>query len=224
MPDDALLLHLRADHEARHVHQVDERDIEGIAHPHEPGRLVRGVRVEDAALLHRLVGNHADGTTGSAGEPDDDVLRPSRLDLEPRIGVEHRLDDLSHVVGRAGVGRHDLVQARDEALGRVFGLDERRRLAIGRRQVGKEPLHGSDALLVVRDLVIADARLVAVDLGSPHVVIGHALAGRGLDESRAAQRHRGRALDHRHEIREARDVGGAGGAGPEDGGDLRDHA
>jgi len=61
-----------------------------------------------------------------------------------------------------------------------------------------------------------------VHLRAAHVVVRDLLARGGLDEPRAAERHRGRALDHGHEVGKARDVGSARGARPQHRGDLGD--
>ncbi len=55
-------------------------------------------------------------------------------------------------------------------------------------------------------------------------LLGDLLADRGTHEVRTGERHRAAALDHRHEVREAGDVGGAGRARTHQRGDLRDHA
>src|SRR3546814_10472209 len=57
--DDALALHLRADHEPGHVGQEHEWDVEGVAPPDEPGGLVGRVAEEGAAQRHRVVGHDA---------------------------------------------------------------------------------------------------------------------------------------------------------------------
>src|SRR2546422_2412303 len=84
--DDPVFLDLGADQESRHVHQVHERDVEGVAHADEPSGFVGRVRIEDAALLHRLVRDHAHRVAAGASKPDDDVLWPRRLDFEPLLG------------------------------------------------------------------------------------------------------------------------------------------
>ena len=124
--------------------------------------------------------------TARPREPDDDVLGPCPLDLEPRVAIEDRLDHLAHVVGGSRVDRHDLVQALDRAVGGVARVDERRGFGVARRKIGKKAAHGGDAVGVGLDLVVADARLVAVDLRAAHIVVGHVFPGRGLDEARTA--------------------------------------
>ena len=76
MADDPRVLDLRADHEAGHVLQEDERDVEGVAEVDEARRLVGGVVLEDAAELLRLVGDDADRPAAEAREAGDDRLRP----------------------------------------------------------------------------------------------------------------------------------------------------
>ena len=82
MADDPRLLDLRADHEPRHIHQVDERDPVGVAEVDEAGRLVGGVVVEDPAELPGLVGDDSRRPAAEAGEAGDDRLRPLRLEVE----------------------------------------------------------------------------------------------------------------------------------------------
>ena len=65
--------------------------------------------------------------------------------------------------------------------------------------------------------------LAAVDLGAAELLHRDVLAGDGFGQVRAGERHRALAGDHRHEVGERRDVGGAGGAGPHHRRDHRDH-
>ena len=63
-----------------------------------------------------------------------------------------------------------------------------------------------------------------VDLRAAELLLGHVLAGHRLGQVRAGERHRAAALDHRHEVGQAGDVGGARRARAHQRGDLRDHA
>ena len=224
MPDDALLLDGGADQEAGHVDQVDEGHVEGVAHAYEARRLVGGVAVEDAALVQRLAGHDACRPAAEASEADHDVPGPGGLDFEPGFAIADRLDHLAHVICGPRAGGDDLLQALDQAVRRILALGERGRLRVAGREIGQESAHGRDALAVVGHLVVPHSRLVAVDLGAAHVVVRDVLAGGGLDQAGAAQRHRAGALDHGHEVGQARDVGGARGAGTEHRRHLRNHA
>ena len=62
----------------------------------------RGVDVERAGELHRLVRHHAHRPALDPAEADDDVRREQRLHLEELAVVEHVLDDGVHVVGLVG--------------------------------------------------------------------------------------------------------------------------
>jgi len=75
VPDDPGVLHLRAHHEPGHVLKKDERHVERVADLDEVSGLVGGVVVEDAAEVHRLVGDHADALASDAGEARDDAAR-----------------------------------------------------------------------------------------------------------------------------------------------------
>ena len=119
---------------------------------------------------------------------------------------------LVHVVRLAvGLG-DDLEQLLRHPVDRVLGLAHRRLLLAVRREEREVGLDRLDALGVVLALEVADARLAAVDLGAAEVLHRDLLAGHRLGQVRAGERHRALADDHRHEVREAGDVGGAGGA------------
>ena len=150
------------------------------------------------------------------------VLRPLRLDVEVLAVVDDPLDHVVHVVRVPRRLGHDVEQLLVHAVDRVRGLADRRLLlAVGReeRQVRLDRL---DALAIVGDLEVADARLAAVDLGAAEVLHADVLAGDRLHEMRAGERHRALSDDHRHEVGEPRDVGGARGAGSEHARDERD--
>jgi hypothetical protein len=86
--DDALPLDRGPDHEPGHVVQEDQRHVERVAHRDEAGGLVRGVDEDRAAAHLRLVGHDPHDLAVQAAQPDHDLLRPARLDLEERARVD----------------------------------------------------------------------------------------------------------------------------------------
>ena len=134
-------------------------------------------------------------------------------------------DHVVHVVGLArGVG-DDLHQLLRHAVDRVGGLA--RAAASARSSAGSRrgsALTVCDAFLVVLHLEVPHPRFAAVDLGAAELLHRDVLAGDGFGQVRAGERHRALAGDHRHEVGERRDVGGAGGAGAHHRRDHRDHA
>ena len=77
-----------SDHEARHVREEHERDVERVAQPDEPCGLVGGVDEQDAALLRGLVRDDPNGPAFDPSETGDQLLREVRLDLEERCFVD----------------------------------------------------------------------------------------------------------------------------------------
>ena len=74
MLDQAAMFLRGARHEARHVDEGDDRDVEGVAEAHEARGLARGVDVQHAGQHLRLVGDEADRAAVDAAEAGDDVL------------------------------------------------------------------------------------------------------------------------------------------------------
>ena len=98
-----------AGQEPGHVDERQHGDVERVAGADEPGGLLRGVDVEAAGQVQRLVGDHPDGGAGDTAEPGDDVAREPLVDLQNVSVVEDRLDDPVDVVGLVrGVGDQDV--------------------------------------------------------------------------------------------------------------------
>ena len=110
VPDDPLPLDVLADHEAGHVRQEEQRDVEGVAGHDEPRRLVGGVDEQDAALHLRLVGHDPDRPAVEPRVADDHLLRPARVHLEERVGIDDRPDQVLDVEGVLLVRRDDLAR------------------------------------------------------------------------------------------------------------------
>lgn len=54
------MLDLGPHHDSRRVTQIEQRDVERIANLHETRTVVSAVRVDGAAEVHGIVGDHAD--------------------------------------------------------------------------------------------------------------------------------------------------------------------
>ena len=94
-------------------------DVEAVAPLHEAGGLLRGVDVEAAGVVHRLVGDHAHGAPVETAEPGDEAGRVRGPQLEERVVIEHVVDDDPHVVGRRRTRRHRGRGARAVAVGGI---------------------------------------------------------------------------------------------------------
>ncbi len=224
MADDALLLDTAADQEPGHVHQEDQRDVERVAQPHEPGRLVGGVDVEHSPEMDRLVGDDPDRAAVEASEPGDQVAGPVGLHRE-EVAVVHDLgDDLAHVVRPPRHRRHDLPQLGDRPVAGVAGgRPGRLLLVVGWEEAQVVPDRG-EALLVGVEGGVGHPGDLGVDVGPADLLVGEVLAHRRPHQVRPAQRHRGRPPHHRHEVGEGGDVGGAGRARTEHHRHHGDHA
>ena len=217
--DHAELLLLGAGHEARRVDEHDERQPERVAGADEARALGRGLGVEHAAQVARLVGDHADRLAVHAREPADDVLRPLLAVLEQPAAVDQAADDVAHVVDAALVVRHGLAgvvadRADRAPLRRTLGRVLRQvveQIAGQQRRVG---IARSDE---VRHAV-ALVHLVAAELGRAHV-LAHDLA-----HDRGAGQEHVRPLGHDHEVRQGGRVRAAAGGRAADHRDLRDLA
>ena len=219
--DDALGLDGGADHEAGHVGEEHERDVEGVAQPDEPGRLVGGVDEEHAAEVRGVVGHDPDGSAVEAAEAADQLLREERLVLEERLVVDDAVDEGVHVEGDGLVDRHDVV---GQVVGGRRGLVAGRLLGPARREVGEPGPGLVEGVLVVVGQCVAAAGHGGVHPGTAHLLERGVLADHLLGHAGRTQVHGGVAIHHEHHVAEAGDVGTTSGRGSEQAADLGDPA
>ncbi len=114
-------------------------------------------------LYERVVGDDADGAPVQAREPGDRDLAEARLQLEEAVGVDHRADDLAHVVDLRAAQRQQVEDVRaccapePAGTGRTGGASL---WWLG--QVVEEALDGLERLLVGVDDEIGEARHLGV--------------------------------------------------------------
>src|SRR4029079_12446594 len=138
---------------------------------HEARALGAGVGVEYAAQVVRLVGDHADRAALEPREAADQVARPARGPLEHAAAVDEPVDDVTHVVDAALVGRHGLGGIDPPGLGRA---PARRALLGAGRQVVEQVADEHRRVLVGLGGEVGDAALlvdlVAAELGGRDVL------------------------------------------------------
>ena len=209
--------------EARHIHEGQERDVEGVAGPDEPGGLDRSVDVERAGQHRRLLGDDPDAPPAQAREPDQDVRRPIRLDLEEVAVVDDAPDDLVHVVGLRGSSGTSVSRGRDPDGRPGRRSPPGRRLA--RLFCGRWPRSrrtGSRALgLVLRSDVGHAADSSCASAAPPRSSASTSSCVTARTTFGAGHEHVARALHHDREVGDGGRVDRAAGAWPRITRDLR---
>ena len=206
---------------------VDERqqgDVEGVARAHEACGLRRGVDVEHARELRRLVADDPDREAVQAGEAADDVLGMVLVHLEELAVVDDQLDDVAHVVGLVRVLGHDLVELGVHPLGVVRRLHARRRLQVVLREEADQVPAVLQAGLLILRCEVRNPRLRVVRHRAAELLEADLLAGDGLDHVGTRDEHVRGLLHHEDEVRYRGRVNGSSRARPHDQADLRDHS
>ena len=224
MFDQAAVLLARAGHEAGHVDEGHQRDVEGVAEADEAGGLAAGVDVEDAGQHLRLVGDDADGLAVEAAEAGDDVLREVRGDLEEFGLVDRLQDQLLDVIGLVRIGRDQGVEAGLVALGVVVGVADRGLFAVRQGQEADQAADLAEGLQIVLEGAVGDAGLLRMDPGAAQVLVGDDLIGDRLHHIGAGHVHVGGVLHHEDEVGDGGGIDVAAGAGAHDDADLGDDA
>ena len=208
--------------ETRDVDEGDQRDIECVARPDEPRGLDRCIDVERAGQDRRLLRDDADTSTAESREPDDDVLRPGRLDLEERAVVDDATQDVVHVVRLARIVGHDVVEGRrpSDPIGSSVG-DDRRHLEVVLRQMRQQVARRVERARLVRRREMRDTASRRVRRRAAEEFRVDILVRHGLHHARSGDEHVARAFDHHGEVGDRRRIDGAAGARTEDDRDLR---
>ena len=229
--DDAVVLLLGSRQEAGNVHQHDDRHVEAVAGSDEPGGFFRGVDVQAAGELGRLVSDDADRAAVDPPEPDDDVLRVSGLHLEELVVVEDPGDHLVHVIRLVR-------RIRDQGVEFVVLLGEvvldrtgvRRRgqarwfgVVVG-RQVAQQVADVVEGVLLTGGDVVRGAGFGHVGLRAAEFLHGDVLTGDGFDDVGSGDEHLTGLGDHDDEVGERGGVDVAAGRRTHDQRDLRDHS
>src|ERR671911_625343 len=84
VPHERRGLGVGADHDPGRVAQEQQRQVEGVAQLHEPGRLVGAVGVDRPRLVRRVVGHDAEGPTLDPGKSRDHPEAEARAQLQHR--------------------------------------------------------------------------------------------------------------------------------------------
>ena len=86
-------------------HKNTSGNAEGAAEPHEAACLVRCLGVDRAPKVHRIVGDDADGLALDARQRGDHAGTEAPRELEHRVGVRQRFDDIAYVIDTEAVLR-----------------------------------------------------------------------------------------------------------------------
>ena len=125
----------------------DDRDVEAVAGPDEPGSLNRGVDIQTAGQHHGLVGNNPHGLAVQPREADEDVLREMFLHLEEIALINDHPDEFFHVVRFVRIVGDDGVQRFVHPVGIVPGLSPRRIFEVVLGEKAQELSDGEHTLL-----------------------------------------------------------------------------
>ena len=206
--------------ETGHVDEADDGNVEGITETHEASGLAAGVHIEHTGVDLRLVGHDADTLAVETGETDDDVLREVALHFEELTVVDHRTDDLIHVVGHVGVVGDDFVEEVFLTVDGVGAGYARRAFVIVLGQEGEEVANEGGKLFFGLGGEVSHTALLGVYAGTAEIFLAHILTRDGFHHLGAGEEHVRNAFEHDDEVGECGRINGTTGAGTADTGDL----
>ena len=99
MADDATIFLVGAGHKTGHVHEGDNRNVEGVTRANKPCGLFRGVNVQDTGQNLGLIAHESHRVAVDSSKPASDLWRVGGVYFQVLAVIHHRRDELFHVVG-----------------------------------------------------------------------------------------------------------------------------
>ncbi len=169
---------------------------------------------------HPVVGHDPHRVAVYVGERGHQGLAVVGLEFAEFAAVDQAHDDLMHVVGHPRVRRHHVVELRLRARRRDRG-SHLPRAGLARAEGGRDRADDPQRMFVVVGEVVGDTGHPGVQVAAAEFLSRHDLAGRRLDQRRAAQKDRALLAHDDGLIAHRRHVGAARGARTQHRGDLR---
>ena len=221
MADQAALLLLGAGHEAGHVDESHQWDLEGIAEADEARGLAGAINVQNTSQHLRLVRHNTHRRAFDAAKTADDVFGIVRRYFEEICLIHHLEDEFFHIIGLVGVGGHQGIEAGFLPVRIIEALPHRRPFAIGQRQEVDQAADLRQSLQVILERAVGDAGLHGVNAVAAQFLVGHLFVGHGLHHVRAGDVHVAGIFHHEDEVGDGGGVDVAACTGTHDHADLR---
>mmetsp|Transcript_60022 Transcript_60022/g.123245 ORF Transcript_60022/g.123245 Transcript_60022/m.123245 type:complete len:503 (-) Transcript_60022:259-1767(-) len=222
--DDSPVLLNSPRQEPGNVHEGDDGDVEGVQESHEAGGLHRGVDVQAAGQVPRVVANHPDGAPLHTRKPTDDVLGVVRHDLRDHSFVHHLLHHLQHVVGGVGVIGNEVAQRVLLSVPRIErGLGSRFILVV-QREIIEDLSQALQSHHVVVKGCVGDSREGGVRISAAQLLLRNIFLRDGLDHVGARHEHVRGVFHHEDEIGHSGGVHCPASTGTHDHAQLGNHA
>mmetsp|Transcript_12904 Transcript_12904/g.17644 ORF Transcript_12904/g.17644 Transcript_12904/m.17644 type:complete len:218 (-) Transcript_12904:690-1343(-) len=214
MADDSPMLLRHPGQEAGHVHEGEQRDVEGVTHADKPRRLGGGINVKAPCEDGGLVGNDSDTSTSDSSETNNNVLRPRTHQLKHLPVIHHLGENHFHIIGKLGVGGHQDIQSRAVSVRRVqAGPGGRGALGCRGGEVPKDIPDGRECCELGGPCPVDIARLGHVRKRPSQLFLRHLFPGDGLHNIGSSEEHVGGLLNHESEVREGGRVYSPSGTG-----------
>ncbi len=197
-----MFLH-RAGHEARTVYKRDERNVEGVGETDEASELVRGINVDHACKVERLLRYHADHLPVQSGKADDGVSCKMLMHFKKRIVIEDAMNNFLHVVGNVGIGGDEGVEGGIHAVRVIRWNQAGGRFGVVCGQIADQFASQVDRVVFILRSKVSHAADRVVSHRAAQCFEIDLFAGHGLDHFGSGDEHVARAFGHDHKIGES---------------------
>ena len=217
-------LGVRSQHEAGHIQEYDDRQVEGIAEVDEVAVLLCGPAVHSAREAHGIAADDAHAVAVQAREAGYERTCPVPPHLKEIAVIHHKANELARIVAAPSVGRDDVQELFGASVRRIAGLYARRDFVGGVGQIRYERLNLLEGVLFAFGFVVHLAAVVDVHHIAAEFFFVEGFADGAAHHGRAGGEYLGLSLDHNGEVGHKRESGGGAGDGAHNAGRHGDAA
>ncbi len=218
--DDTSKLLNRTGQESGHIHESDQRNVKGIAEADKTGCFYRRVDIQDTGQIGGLVGHDAHAASTHAGKTNEDVWRVTGLNLKKVLVIDHRGDQLMHVVGFVGIGGNQLIQLRLFAVALVECRNKWRIFHVVGGKVAEKLTDHQHRMLIVIGGEVGNPAFASMGDRAAKLFLGHLLVRHLFDHIGSGYEHVAGLFHHDDEIGDGRRIDSTTRAGTQNGRDL----
>ena len=218
--DDAVVFLVYARQEARHINQIHQREVEGIAEADETCCLIGSVHIQAASHDIGLVGDDTYAAAVETGKASDDIGSKVLMHFVELAVIDNTADNILHIVRSIRIVRHYAVQGLILTIRVIAGINNRSILHVVAGQEGQEVTNLLYAVVLVLCGKVSHTAAAVMGHGAAQSLCGDFLSRDGLDNRRAGDEHLAGVLHHVDEVRDGRAVHSAACAGSHDDGNL----
>ena len=217
------MLLYRPRQKSRHILKRHQRNIKTITKADKPSRLIRSIDIQHPRKESRLVRHDPDSPSPQPCKSDHNILGKIRHDLKKISIIDHRHNDLLHIIRNIRIIRNHLSQSRHLTTNIIPARDTRSILHIISRQETQQLADLQYHLLLGIPQEMGHTADRSMRHRSPQLLLTDQFMRHRLNHIRPGNEHMTVPPDHKNKIGQSRRITRPPGTRSENSRNLRNH-